>query len=261
MDEPERERRRLEATIARLQRAAEASTGAAEGARWKTGALAAASVAAFLCVLLVLRRGPPFLLLLAMLFVFFAAGLWWLAGQRRAEPSTEARDEELLRTEAAIREILEALQRAPRAVRGFVRDAEQALEAISRGARALARRSASLRALEEGLSGERVESDHAELLSRRTATADPDARRILEQALAVSELKRHRVRELGAYAERLSAERLRIRHAVEGLRLDIERALAADLTQSAEDAARSLGRLTDEIGAIADALESVSALH
>lgn len=261
MDEPGRERRRLEATIARLQRAAEASTGAPEGARWKTGAMAVASAAAVLCVFVVLRRGPPFLLLLAVLLVLFAAGLWWLAEQRPAGPPSEARDEELLRTEAAIRELLEALQRAPSAVRGFVRDTELALEAISRGARALARRAASLRALEEGLSGERVEREHAELLSRRAATSDPDARRILEQAVAVSELKRHRVKELEAYAERISAERLRIRHAVEALHLDIERALAADLAQSADEAARSLGRLTDEIGAIADALESVSALH
>lgn len=261
MDEPRRERRRLEASIARLQRAAEVSTGAPQGGGGRTGAMVAAAVAALVCVLVVLRRGPPFLLLLAVLFVLFAAGLWRLAGPSRAEPSAGARDEELLRTEAAIGQILAALQRAPSGVRDFVRDAELALEAISRGARALARRAASLRAVEEGLSGELIEREHAELLSRRAATSDPDAGRILEQALAISELKRHRGRELKAYAERISAERLRIRHAVEALHLDIERALAADLTQSADDAARSLGRLTDEIGAIADALESVSTLH
>lgn len=274
MIDPEHERRRLDATIDRLLRITAPSElaprtpqkrpkkGDSPAALLKTAAVIAAILATLLLVLVVLRRAPFFALLPVVLLVLGGTWAWWSAGLREKQESAgEHPDAELLRTGAAIKRLREALSRAPSAMQSFVPDAERALEAISRGALALERRASSLATVLEGLGSGRIEKEHAELLSRLIQTSEPEAHGLLEQALASSERKRQRVQELRTWAERVAAERLRIRHALEATHLDVERAIAANLPPLQGEAAWNLGRLTDEIGAIAEALERHAAIE
>ncbi len=252
MGEPDLERRRLAKNIARLQRASSSGFGTAPAGRafslLKLGALVAGTAAGLLVALVVLRRGSPVLLLFAAGLSFYGARLWWRSKRRPSElPGGAAADEEWLRTEAALGKLREALDRAPVAVRRFVQDARRAIEAISRGAAALASRAAWLEEVVRALGAAPLEAEHAGLSERLKTTADPTARRLLQQALAASTLKAERAQELVRYSERVFAEQLRIRHALEALYLDVERAVAADRIRSQADATSSLTRLANEI--------------
>jgi hypothetical protein len=280
MDDAERERLRLEATIARLQRAAEARGGTPaplarvqpgqraprpvpDGLRLRRYAVLGGLAAALVLLLFVVRRPSPLFLVLALVMAAVAARLWRGGGGPPAPGGADVpqeRDEELRRTEEALDRVRDALRRAPAAVHGFVEHAELALDAIGRGARVLAQRAAALCALVGEARLGRADREHEELVARRAATGDAGAQRILDQALAASELKRRRLRELQAWSERASAEQLRVRHMLETLHLDIERAISSELPRVQGETSRSLVRLTDEVAAIADALESVSPL-
>lgn len=260
MNDVENERRRMDATIERLLRVTPpGAVGRPSPApALRTFAVVAGVFATMLLVLVVLRRAPFFFVLLVLLLGLGGAWAWWRAGPRDDEGEAQREpwaDDELRRTEASVLKLRQALAHAPSAVHTFAPDAERALDAISRGSRALARRADSLRRVVEGIGSGQIEREHADLLARLIRTSEPEAHRILEQAIVSSERKRHRVRELQGWAERVAAERLRIRHTLEATYLDVERAIAAELPPVEGEAAWSLGRLTDEMSAIAEALE------
>lgn len=268
---PERLPKRLEDTLLRLQRAAGAheEQSLAPLRHWTAApprrgmglpATIAVSFVVLFAALFALRRGAIWLALGAVILVVLVVS--WL---RRAPVAATAPgetfvpDDELLRTEQTLAAIAESLRRAPAPVRAFAEDVERGLRGVAEAARTLAKRQWRLSRVLAAQSSRAFEEEHLRLLERRDGSVDAGARQILDEAVAQSELRRRKLGEVAKYGERFAAERLRIRHAVESLHLDVERAIAADFALSEGRLAESFGRLTDEIAAIADALEEASA--
>lgn len=273
------EPKRLEESIARLERVAGQSSaeaaplvagpgtpraGVTEAPLLRLGALLAAVVAALIAALVTLRRAPAVMILATVALAFLAARLWSRARAAASppppEPPAKPIELELSRTQAALTGFVDAIERAPEPVRAFVKDAERAARAIGHGSRALAARGVWLHELLLRLDSKRLEAEHLALVEKRDRAQDPSARHLLTEALRASEQKRQSARALAAESERLLAEQLRIRHAVEALQLDLERTLAADPIRGQAEATRSLASLSNEISAIAAALEEARQL-
>src|SRR6266851_2016019 len=137
--------------------------------------------------------------------------------------------------------LLAEVKRGPDVLLDVLRKPEETVEAIRQGCHALAKREAELRAL---------------------VTTEDDARLSKERAalVALDEQRKQRA-ELLTAASRMEAERTRLSYVLESLYTQVLRVRSAD-SASAQVAGqglkKSLESLGDEVGALADALESVN---
>jgi hypothetical protein len=157
--------------------------------------------------------------------------------------------------------LLAEVKRGPDVLRDVLRKPEETVEAIRQGCHALARREAELRALVTPEDDDRLSKERDGLVKRLESEADEVTRQRLSAALVALDEQRKQRAELLTAASRMEAERTRLSYVLESLYTQVLRIRSAD-SASAQVAGqglkKSLQSLGDEVGALADALESVN---
>lgn len=157
--------------------------------------------------------------------------------------------------------LLAEVKRGPDVLRDVLRKPEETVEAIRQGCHALAKREAELRALVTTEDDARLSKERDALVKRLESEADEVTRQRLSAALVALDEQRKQRAELLTAASRMEAERTRLSYVLESLYTQVLRVRSAD-SASAQVAGqglkKSLESLGDEVGALADALESVN---
>ncbi|HME91927.1 MAG TPA: hypothetical protein VKE49_10920 [Myxococcaceae bacterium] len=181
----------------------------------------------------------------------------------KAKPAVaalSAADPSLARIDELCERLLSEVRRGPEVLRDVVRRPEETVKALKDGCHALAERERELRALITPEDDARLLREREQLLKRLEAERDEVTKQRLKGALDALEEQRKQRSELLTAASRMEAERTRLRYTLENLYTQVLRVRSADAS-SAEVAGnglrQSVERLGDEIGALAEALESV----
>lgn len=183
----------------------------------------------------------------------------------KAKPPAEARREanpSLARIDELCERILSEVRRGPEILRDVVRRPEETVKALKEGCHVLAERERELRGLVTPEDDARLLREREQLLKRLEAERDEVTKQRLKGALDALDEQRKQRSELLIAASRMEAERTRLGYTLENLFTQVLRVRSADAS-SAEVAGnglrQSVDRLGDEIGALAEALESVHA--
>jgi len=181
--------------------------------------------------------------------------------KREADAKPEA-DPSLKRIDELCERILSEVRRGPEILREVVRRPEETVKALKEGCHALAERERELRSLVTPEDDARLLREREQLLKRLEAERDEVTKQRLQGALDALDEQRKQRSELLIAASRMEAERTRLGYTLENLYTQVLRVRSADAS-SAEVAGnglrQSVDRLGDEIGALAEALESVNA--
>lgn len=191
-----------------------------------------------------------------------------LAGQQRRlergaqaeQGEQEARSEsppERHEVDVLCDQLLADLARSPEAVRSFLKKPEQTVESLRRTCRALGERRQQLLAERPAERLEALQAQRAELLRKREAATDGEARRKLEQALGSLEGQASALERLRQSAERVDGEYTSLLVLLQELRTRVSVARTAGTSTQLEGLRNSVQRLNTELEAIADALDSV----
>jgi hypothetical protein len=147
-------------------------------------------------------------------------------------------------------------------VRDFVQQPVETVQALQAAGRELARRERELRALLPAGDDQRLEAERAALALRIGGEADAVVRGRLQGALEALDSQRAQRRELATAAARFEAEGTRLVYTLENLRTQVLRARSAESASPDVLGAglqQSLTQVSLELGAIAEALETVHA--
>ena len=262
----ERERRRAERKLARRRQREQPNPVAG------VVMLAIAGVLAYLAA-----TGQPFWLL----FVALALAMGGASQFKRApqltegeEPASSKRDatastqipgleDDKRHVDEVARQLLKELKEGPSILREIVARPEQTVEGLRSGYHALASREQKLRELIRAEDEVRLDSERAALVLKRDQSKDEVVRARYEDALRALDQQREERAAVLRAAERMEAERIRLRYSLEGLLAQVIRARSTHgIEGQANDTAlrHSLERLSDEVSAVTDALESVSSI-
>jgi hypothetical protein len=177
-----------------------------------------------------------------------------------AAPATGA-DPRDVRVDGICDRILGELRSAPEAVREIFRKPEDTIAALRGTCRDLTRRDRDLRKFLSGEDDLRLVRERDALQKRIEVEADEVTKLRLSSALAALDAQREQRVELARSAARFDAEHTRIAYTLESLHTQIVRMRSAD-SASADVAGaglrRSLDLLSQEVDALADALEKVN---
>ena len=157
--------------------------------------------------------------------------------------------------------LLAEVKRGPEVLRDVVRRPQETVEAIRQGCHALARREAELRALVTTEDDARLSKERDALVKRLESEPDEVTRQRLSAALVALDEQRKQRGELLTAASRMEAERTRLSYVLESLYTQVLRVRSADSASAqlaGQGLKKSLESLGDEVGALADALESVN---
>jgi len=157
--------------------------------------------------------------------------------------------------------ILAELRVAPEVVKEIFRKPEETIASLRTTCRDLTRREREVRKFLSPEEDLRLSREHDALRKRVETEADEVAKLRLSSALAALEQQRDQRQELARSAARFDAEHTRISYTLESLYTQIVRMRSAD--SASVDVAgaglrRSLDMLSEEVNALADALEKVN---
>lgn len=164
------------------------------------------------------------------------------------------------RVDAVCEKLTAALAGAPAAVRELVRKPEETVKALRAACHELARRERELRAAVTEEDDERLRRERAELEGRIGAERDEIVRSRLGAALQSLDGQLAQRAELSTAALRFEAEGTRILYSLENLHAQVLRARSADAASADVAGAglrRSLEQISQEVDAVAEALEAV----
>jgi hypothetical protein len=175
-----------------------------------------------------------------------------------APPQMDPRD---ARVDGICDKILAELRVAPEIVKEIFRKPEETIAALRTTCRDLTRRERDVRKFLSPEEDLRLSREHDALRKRVETESDEVAKLRLSSALAALEQQRDQRQELARSAARFDAEHTRISYTLESLYTQIVRMRSAD--SSSVDVAgaglrRSLDMLSQEVNALADALEKVN---
>jgi hypothetical protein len=184
-----------------------------------------------------------------------------MPAQKVSEPEVQTpADPTLARIDDVCGRLLNEVRRGPEILRDVVRRPEETVKALRDGCHALAKREQELRSLVTPEDDARLLREREQLTKRLQAERDDVTRQRLQGALEALDDQRKQRSELMVSAGRMEAERTRLAFTLENLYTQVLRVRSADAS-SAEVAGKglrqSLDRLGGEIGALAEALESV----
>lgn len=175
-----------------------------------------------------------------------------------AQSPTEAR---VARVDAVCEKILAEIRSGPQVVREVIHRPEQTLAALRKACHELAKREAELSAAITPADEQRLRTERDALSTRFAQEKDEVVRGRLGLAFSALEQQIAQRAELATAASRYEAESTRILYTLESLHTQILRARSADASSSEVAGAglrRSLEQLSDEIDAVAEALETVN---
>jgi len=175
-----------------------------------------------------------------------------------APPPMDPRD---ARVDGICDKILAELRVAPGVVKEIFRKPEETIAALRTTCRDLTRRERDVRKFLSPEEDLRLSREHDALRKRVDTETDEVAKLRLSSALAALEQQRDQRQELARSAARFDAEHTRISYTLESLYTQIVRMRSAD--SASVDVAgaglrRSLDMLSEEVNALADALEKVN---
>ncbi len=186
---------------------------------------------------------------------------------RAAEPSPAQEPpalaqvtQRLARVNAVCEKLDAALRSAPAAVRELVRRPDETVKALRSACHELARRERELRAAVTLDDDERLRRERGELEGRIAAERDEIVRSRLSAALQSLDGQLAQRAELATAALRFEAEGTRILYSLENLHAQILRARSAEAASADVAGAglrRSLEQISQEMDAVAEALEAV----
>jgi hypothetical protein len=170
-------------------------------------------------------------------------------------------DERDVRVDAICNKILAELKTSPEAVKDIFIKPEETVAALRATCRDLTRRERDLRKFLAPADDERLVREREALQTRIDAESDEVTKMRLASALAALDQQRDQRLELKRAAARFDAEHTRISYTLESLYTQVVRMRSAD--SSSVDVAgaglrRSLDLLSQEVNALADALEKVN---
>jgi hypothetical protein len=175
-----------------------------------------------------------------------------------APPQADPRD---VRADAICDKILAELRTAPDVVRDIFIKPEETVQALRTTCRDLTRRERELRKFLSPEEDTRLVKEREALQKRIAGEADEVTKMRLASALAALDQQRDQRLELTRAAARFDAEHTRISYTLESLYTQVVRMRSAD-SSSADVAGaglrRSLDMLSQEVNALADALESAN---
>jgi hypothetical protein len=166
-----------------------------------------------------------------------------------------------VRADAICDKILAELRVAPESVKEIFRKPEETIAALRTTCRDLTRRDRELRKFLSGEEDVRLVREREALAKRIDSETDDVTKLRLSSALAALDAQRDQRAELARSATRFDAEHTRIAYTLESLYTQIVRMRSAD--SASVDVAgaglrRSLDLLSQEVNALADALERVN---
>ncbi len=168
---------------------------------------------------------------------------------------------ELDRTEALCDRLIQEVRASPPALRDIVHKPEETVVSLRKACAALREREQAVRALVTPEDNERLETERRELSARIELERDTVVRERLSAALSSLEEQMKQRANLMTSAARLEAERTRIHYALENLYTQVLAVKSAD-SASADVAGSglrlSLGRLSEEVSAVAESLEATN---
>ncbi|MFL5312977.1 MAG: hypothetical protein ACJ79H_21290 [Myxococcales bacterium] len=175
-----------------------------------------------------------------------------------APPQMDPRD---ARVDGICDKILAELRVAPEVVKEIFRKPEETIAALRTTCRDLTRRERDVRKFLSAEEDLRLSREHDALRKRVESESDEVAKLRLSSALAALEQQRDQRQDLARSAARFDAEHTRISYTLESLYTQIVRMRSAD--SASVDVAgaglrRSLDMLSQEVNALADALEKVN---
>jgi hypothetical protein len=175
-----------------------------------------------------------------------------------APPQLDPRD---ARVDGICDKILAELRVAPEVVKEIFRKPEETIAALRATCRDLSRRERDVRKFLSPEEDLRLSREHDALKKRIDSESDEVTRLRLSSALAALDQQRDQRQELARSAARFDAEHTRISYTLESLYTQIVRMRSAD--SASVDVAgaglrRSLDMLSQEVNALADALEKVN---
>lgn len=173
-------------------------------------------------------------------------------------PPTDPRD---LRVDAIAEKILLELKDAPQSVRDIFSKPEQTVRALRDTCRDLTRRERDVRRFLSPEEDARLTREREALHKRVDAEQDEVVKMRLASALAALDQQRAQRAELARSAARFEAEHTRISYTLESLYTQVVRMRSADAGSADVAGAglrRSLDLLSQEVNALADALERVN---
>jgi hypothetical protein len=176
-------------------------------------------------------------------------------------PAGPLQDERDVRVDAICDKILLELRTSPEAVKDIFIKPEETVAALRATCRDLTRRERELRKFLSPADDERLVREREALQKRIDAEIDDVTKMRLASALAALDQQRDQRLELKRAAARFDAEHTRISYTLESLYTQVVRMRSAD--SSSVDVAgaglrRSLDLLSQEVNALADALEKVN---
>lgn len=179
-----------------------------------------------------------------------------------SEPAlSQAELEEAQRVDDIARQLIQEIEAGPKVLREMVEKPTQTVEGLRKGYHALAERERRLRARVNDQEQARLTRERAALVAKRDRAGDELTRARYDEALKALDLQRSELAALATAADQVEAERTRLRYTLEGLLAQVIRARSVHGADSAAgDAAlkQSLERLSDEVGAVTEALEAVN---
>ena len=157
--------------------------------------------------------------------------------------------------------ILVELRVAPQVVKEIFRKPEDTIAALRTTCRDLTRREREVRKFLSPEEDVRLSREHDALRKRIDTEADEVVKLRLSSALAALDQQREQRQELARSAARFDAEHTRISYTLESLYTQIVRMRSADsasIDVAGAGLRRSLDMLSQEVNALADALEKVN---
>lgn len=174
------------------------------------------------------------------------------------ERTTAADDDR--RLDEVAKQLLQEVSAGGRVFGQVIARPRQTIEGLRAGYHALAARERALRSAIDPAEDARLEEERQRLKERVAAESDPPARQRFEEALKALELQQSERASLLTAANRLEAERIRLRLTLEGLHAQVLRARTLHGSPDLGDEVlrQTLEQLSDQVGAVADALEEVN---
>jgi len=175
-----------------------------------------------------------------------------------APPQMDPRD---VRVDGICDKILAELRVAPQVVKEIFRKPEETIAALRTTCRDLTRREREVRKFLSPEEDLRLSREHDALRKRIDTETDEVVKLRLSSALAALEQQREQRQELARSAARFDAEHTRISYTLESLYTQIVRMRSADsasIDVAGAGLRRSLDMLSQEVNALADALEKVN---
>jgi hypothetical protein len=175
-----------------------------------------------------------------------------------APPQMDPRD---VRVDGICDKILAELRVAPQVVKEIFRKPEETIAALRTTCRDLTRREREVRKFLSPEEDVRLSREHDALRKRIDTETDEVVKLRLSSALAALEQQREQRQELARSAARFDAEHTRISYTLESLYTQIVRMRSADsasIDVAGAGLRRSLDMLSQEVNALADALEKVN---